>query len=446
MYTLCSSGAHARQGPKRGDTMSEPEERVDATVAFDDSDVSIDTLIHGRNTELQVRDVFARAFEFKLPEAAKAAQAYPFYQPLENNDGPEASIYGKRVLMLGSNNYLGLTRHPKVMEAAVAAIQRFGTSMTGSRVLNGTMDLHEQLEARIAKFLGKEAALVFTTGYQANLGAISALVGRGCVAVVDKSDHASIYDGCSLSGGKMVRFRHNDAAHLESVLANTSDEAAIVIVDGVYSMTGALVDLPGIVAACRKHNARLLVDDAHAIGVIGEGGRGAGSHFGLEDAVDLTVGTFSKSLASIGGFVAGQHAVVDWVRHFARPMVFSASLPPASTAAALAALDVLESEPEMVTRVRALGSRLRTGLRALGFDVAESESLVVPLGVGDEVETVRFWRSLLDRGIYTNPVVYPAATKGKAMLRTSCMATHTPDQIDGALEQFKIVGKAYGLI
>jgi len=426
--------------------MSDSEERAEPLVDFEEDDWSIDRLIQGRNTQLKERDVFVRAFDFKLPQAAKAAEAYPFYQALENNDGPEASIYGKRVLMLGSNNYLGLTRHPKVMEAAAAAIDRFGTSMTGSRVLNGTMDLHERLEAKIAEFLGKEAALVFTTGYQANLGTISALVGRGCVGVVDKADHASIYDGCSLSGGKMIRFRHNDASHLDTVLANNPDEAALVIVDGVYSMSGAVVDLPGVVEACRKHSARLLVDDAHAIGVLGKGGRGTESHFDLEGQVDLIVGTFSKSLASIGGFIAGQHAVVEWVRHFARPMVFSASLPPASTAAALAALEVLEKEPEMVTRVRDLGKRLRTGLRDLGFEVNKSDSLVVPLVVGDELETVRFWRSLLDQGVYTNPVVYPAAIKGRAMLRTSCMATHTPEQIDRALDQFKIVGKAYALI
>ena len=256
--------------------------RSDADGNFDSGDdgLSIDRLIQGRATRLEDRDVFARTFDFTLPQEAKAAQAYPFYQPLERNDGPEAVIYGKRVLMLGSNNYLGLTRHPKVMEAAEAALQRFGTSMTGSRVLNGTMDLHEQLEERIARFLGKEAALVFTTGYQANLGAISALVGPGCAAVVDKADHASIYDGCRLSGGRMLRFRHNDARHLDAVLAGNGGGPTLVIVDGVYSMSGAVVDLPGVVAACRKHGARLLVDDAHAIGVLGEGGgaaRGAAS-------------------------------------------------------------------------------------------------------------------------------------------------------------------------
>lgn len=408
--------------------------------------LSIDRLIQGRATRLQDRDIFAPTFDFTLPQEAKAAQAYPFYQPLERNEGPEAVIYGKRVLMLGSNNYLGLTRHPKVMEAAAAAIQRFGTSMTGSRVLNGTMDLHEQLEERIARFLNKQAALVFTTGYQANLGAISALVGPGSSAVVDKADHASIYDGCQLSGGKMLRFRHNDARHLDTVLRGLDGGPALVIVDGVYSMSGAVLDLPGVVAACRKHGARLLVDDAHAIGVLGEGGRGTGSHFGLEDEVDLIVGTFSKSLASIGGFVAGQQPVVDWVRHFARPMVFSASLPPASTAAVLAALEVLESEPERVERVRALGQQLRSGLRRLGFEVSDSESLVAPVPVGDEVETVRVWHALLEHGVYTNPVVFPAAAKGRALLRISCMATQTPEQIDFALEQFKAVGKARGLI
>ena len=411
-----------------------------------ESNISIDSLINRADTKARGRDAFARAFDFTLPQEAKAAQVYPFFQPLTNNDGPQVSINGKSVLMLGSNNYLGLTRHPKVMEAAAAAIQRFGTSMTGSRALNGTMDLHERLEERIARFLRKEAALVFTTGYQANLGAISSIVARDCIAVVDKLCHASIYDGCRLSDGRMVRFRHNDSAHLDTMLRNNPDTAALVIVDGVYSMSGAVADLPNIVAVSQKHGARLFVDDAHAIGVLGQGGRGTGSHFGLETEVDLTVGTFSKALGSIGGFVAGQQAVVEWVRHFARPMIFSASLPPASAAAALAALEVLESEPELVDHARKMSQRLRCGLQDLGFETTDADSLVVPVEVGSEIETVRFWRALLDRGVYTNPVVYPAASKGRALIRTSCMATHSQAQIDFALEQFGVLGTTFNLI
>ncbi len=393
------------------------------------------------------RDIFAKASDFTLIEQARAAELYPFFQPLDINDGPEAEIYGKRVLMLGSNNYLGLTRHPYVIEAAAQAIKRFGTSMTGSRLLNGTTHLHEELEGRIARFLGREAALVFTTGYQANLGTISSLVTRHSVAVVDKSDHASIYDGCRLADGEMIRFRHNDPRDLETVLKRkTNGKSVLVIVDGVFSMGGDIVKLPKMVEVCRRHEARLLVDDAHAIGVIGEGGRGTGSHFGLDDQVDLVIGTFSKSLASIGGFLAGPRVVLEWVKHFGRAMMFSASLPPASTAAALAALDVLEREPEMVERLSRLAAMLRDGLRGLGFDIGESQTAIVPMKLGDEYHTVLFWKTLLAEGVYTNPVIFPAVPRGQALLRTSCMATHTPEQIERALEAFHSVGRKLGVI
>ena len=423
-----------------------PGDRVSADGLSADglSGISIDRLAD--RSRSGGGDVFAKAYNFTLIEEAKAAQVYPFYQPITQSDGPVVQIYGQSALMLGSNNYLGLTRHPDVMAAAAAAIRQFGTSMTGSRTLNGTMDLHVRLEERLAGFLGKEACLVFTTGYQANLGAISALVSRDCAAVIDRDCHASIYDGCRLSDGKLLRFRHNDAAHLESTLAAANGKPALVIVDGVYSMSGAVADLPGIAAVCRRHNARLMVDDAHAIGVLGPGGRGTGSHFALEDDVDLTIGTFSKSLASIGGFVAGPYPVVEWIRHFARSMVFSASLPPAAAAAALAAVETLERDPGIVQQSRALSRKLRCGLNRLGFASPDSESAIVPVTVGDEVQTIRFWRSLLERGVYVNPVTYPAVTKGRSMLRVSCMATHTPAQIDYALEQFAAVGQEHGII
>ena len=408
--------------------------------------ISIDRLTGRNHSALLERDVFSKAYNFTLIEEAKAAQVYPFYQPISQSDGPVVQMRGRPALMLGSNNYLGLTRHPQVMAAAAAAIGQFGTSMTGSRTLNGTMDLHERLEERLARFLRKEACLVFTTGYQANLGAISALVARDCIAVIDRHCHASIYDGCRLADGKTLRFRHNDADHLDSVLAANPGKPALVIIDGVYSMSGAVADLPGIAAVCRRHNARLLVDDAHGIGVLGEGGRGTGSHYGLEDAVDLTIGTFSKSLASIGGFVAGPWAVVEWIRHFARSMVFSASQPPASAAAALAAMEVLESDPAIVQRSRQLSHRLRKGLHCRGFPSPDSPSAIIPVSVGDEVPTIRFWSSLLDRGVYVNPVTYPAVAKGRSMLRVSCMASHTPEQIDFALEQFQAAGREHGIL
>ena len=374
-------------------------------------------------------------------------QIYPFFQALDSNDGPEASIYGKRVLMFGSNNYLGLTRHPDVIAAARDALDQFGSSMTGSRLLNGSTHLHEELEERIARFMRKEAALVFTTGYLANLGAISSLVDKRAVAVVDKADHASIYDGCKLADGDMIRFKHNDPERLDKVLQKvTKDRAALVVIDGVYSMGGDIAPLPEILEVSKRHGARVFVDDAHAIGVIGEGGRGTGSHFDREDDVDLVMGTFSKSLASIGGFIAGPQKVLDWVKHFGRSIMFSASLPPASTAAALASLTVLEREPEIVERLASLAQMWRDGLKGLGFNTVNSQTPIVPVYVGDEYNTVMFWKALLEEGVYTNPVIYPATPMREALLRTSCMATHTPDQIEQALEKFATVGRRQGFI
>jgi 8-amino-7-oxononanoate synthase len=425
--------------------MTNPTDRPAALPS--DSDLTIDGMIRERYDGRDEQDIFAKAYEFTLAEQARAVQLYPFFQPLDKNDGPEAQIYGRQVLMLGSNNYLGLTHHPRVIEAARNAISQYGSSMTGSRLLNGSTHLHEELEQRIARFLGKEGALVFTTGYQANLGTISSLVGRRSVAVVDKSDHASIYDGCRLADGQIIRFRHNDADHLDSVLRRVGKgKASIVIVDGVFSMGGDIADLPEIAEVCRKRGARLMVDDAHAIGVLGKGGRGTASHFGIEDQVDLVIGTFSKSLASIGGFVAGPRVVLEWIKHFGRAMLFSASLPPASTAAAMASLEVLEEEPELPKKLGQLATLLRDGLRQIGFDVGESQTPIIPINVGDEYATVLFWKLLLEHGVYTNPVIYPAVPVGKAMLRTSCMATHTPKQIELALEQFRTVGRKQGLI
>jgi len=410
-------------------------------------DMVIEALLPQRYDSQDERDIFSKVSEFTIADQARDRQIYPFFQPLDNNDGPEAQIYGKRVLMFGSNNYLGLTRHPYVVDSATRAVLKYGTSMTGSRLLNGSTHMHEELERRIANFVRKEAALVFTTGYQANLGVISSLVSRRSLAVVDKADHASIYDGCRLADGDMVRFKHNDAEHLESVLKRSGGgRACLVIIDGVYSMGGDIADLPAIVEVCRRYGARILLDDAHGIGVLGEGGRGTASHFGLDDQVDLIMGTFSKSLASIGGFVAGPRKVLEWIKHFGRTMIFSASLPPASTSAALAALDVLEREPAMVDRLRRLGARWRDGLRDMGIDVGQSETPIVPVNVGDEYTTVIFWKGLIEEGLYTNPVIYPAVPIREAMLRTSVMATHTPEMVDKALEHFRTVGRRQGIV
>ncbi|HEY5626200.1 MAG TPA: pyridoxal phosphate-dependent aminotransferase family protein [Dehalococcoidia bacterium] len=408
-------------------------------------DVSIDGMLKERYDGADDGDIFSKVQQFTLANRARDLGLYPFFQPLDNNDGPVAQIYGKTVLMFGSNNYLGLTRHPYVIDKARDAVLKFGTSMTGSRLLNGSTKLHEELEERLAQFLHMEAALVFTTGYQTNLGIISALVDKKSVAVVDKADHASIYDGCQLADGEMVRFRHNDVDHLDQILSRTN-KAPLVIVDGVYSMGGDIAPLPELSAVCKKHRARLVVDDAHGLGVLGEGGRGTPSHFGVEDDVDLIMGTFSKSLGSIGGFVAGPRPVLDWIKHFARSMLFSASLPPASTAAALASLDVLEREPEIVDHLQEVGRKWRTGLSERGFDVGQSTTPIVPVNVGDEYRTIMFWKALLEDGVYTNTAVYPAVNMREAILRTSCMATHTDAMVEEALGKFETVGRRLGVI
>ncbi|MPZ50013.1 MAG: aminotransferase class I/II-fold pyridoxal phosphate-dependent enzyme [Dehalococcoidia bacterium] len=393
------------------------------------------------------RDVFDKARAFSLPRTAKAFGLYPFYKALDSNEGPEAIIDGKRVIMLGSNNYLGLTRHPRVVQATSDAVKRYGTSMTGSRLLNGTTVLHERLEELLATFFGAEACLTFTTGYQANLGTISALVNRRAVVVIDKADHASIYDGCALSDGEMVRFRHNDVEHLEQTLAKvTQEKSALVAIDGVFSMGGDIARLPEIMEVCRRYNARLLLDDAHGVGVLGEGGRGTASHFSMLEQMDLIVGTFSKSLASIGGFVTGPAHVIEWLKHFARPGVFSASMPPASVVAATTALEVLMEEPRMVDKLNANAELLRNGLRNAGFDIGASVTPIVPILIGDEVKMVNFWKELLAGGVYTNAVIFPAVPRGAGILRTSCMATHSPEQIKKAVALMAELGRRHKVI
>ena len=403
--------------------------------------------IEGRHLDVKGPDIFQRISHFHLAKQAQAVGLYPFFQPVDVNEGNEAIVNGERVLMLGSNNYLGLTRHPKVMQAAREALEHYGPSMTGSRLLNGTTALHEDLEEEIAAFLGMESALVFSTGYLANLGAISAVVDRGCTAVIDKGVHASIYDGAAMAPGATVRFRHNDVGNLEETLERLpSDEGRLVIIDGVYSMGGDVAPLPAIAEVCLRYETRLLVDDAHAIGTMGEGGRGTASHFGVRAGVDLVIGTFSKTLASVGGFCAGPAPVMEYIKHFGRPMIFTASLPPASAAAALAALRCMREEPWRVERVKALGARMRVGLRGLGFDIGDSESPIVPIRIGSEVKAAMLWRDLLQRGVYTNAVVVPAVTRGQAMLRTSYIATHTDEQLARALELFGELGRRHRVI
>ncbi len=392
------------------------------------------------------RDVLTKAYEWELYEQISSSGFYPYFQPLEENQGPVARYQGREVVMLGSNNYLGLTTHPKVREASMEAVRKYGTSMTGSRFLNGTMPIHEELEAKLASFLGKEAALVFTTGYQANLGMLTALINKKSVAVVDKFAHASIHDGCRLMEGENIKFRHNDLADLERVLASIpQDTGVLLFVDGVYSMEGDLGPLPEMLKLAKRHKIRFAVDDAHGLGVLGPGGRGTCHHFGVEKDVDLIVGTFSKSLASIGGFVAGDRKVIDFVKHFGRPMIFSASLAPACAAAASAALDVLIQEPERTDQVRRNAQSLKKGLAELGYETGRAEAAVVPVLIGDSMKTLMVWKDLLDNGVYTNPVLYPAVAKGREMLRTSTLATHTQDHLSRAMEAFRKVGRNFGI-
>jgi 8-amino-7-oxononanoate synthase len=371
---------------------------------------------------------------------------YPYFIPLSDNEGSEVVYKGHRMIMCGSNNYLGLTTHPKVQEAAIEATKRFGTSCTGSRFLNGTLDFHEQLERELADWVGKEAALVFSTGMQTNLGVISALVGHDDVVILDKEDHASIVDGARLGYGKIERYRHNDLDHLERVLKSLPEERGkLLVVDGLFSMEGDIAPLPTILPLIQKYNTRIMVDDAHAMGVLG-GGKGTAAHFGVTDQVDLIMSTFSKSFASLGGFIAGDADVVSYVKHNARSLIFSASIPPANAAAALAALQVMREEPERIARVNQIGDRMRKGYKELGFNIGNSETPVIPIIIGDDEKTFLTWKLLFDSGIFVNPVISPAVSSGRQLLRTSYMAIHTDEQLDKVLEVFEKVGKQVGLI
>ena len=380
------------------------------------------------------------------PRTLQALGLYPFFIPLDQTEGTEVTIQGRRMIMIGSNNYLGLTTHPKVRQAAIDAVREFGTSCTGSRFLNGTLAMHGELEDKLAEYVGKEKALVFSTGYQTNLGTISALIAKGDVVITDREDHASIIDGCRLALGRMNRFRHNNMADLERVLKSCPEKAGrLVIVDGVFSMGGDIAPLPEVVSLCQEYGARLMVDDAHSMGVLG-GGRGTAAHFGLTDDVDLIMGTFSKSFASIGGFIAGDETTIHWIQHFSRSLMFSASLPAPNVAAAMAALEVMKSEPERIERVNAIGEKMRQRYQKLGLDIGDSQTPIIPVIIGDQMMTMMTWKALFEAGIYTNVALPPAVPEGKSLLRTSYMATHTDEQLDRLLEIFEKVGKEQGII
>ena len=391
-------------------------------------------------------DIFDKAYSWTDADEVRERGLYPWFLPLEDTEGTEVVVDGRKILMIGSNNYLGLTTDPRVRQAAIDAVKRYGTSCTGSRFLNGTLALHQEAEARLAAFVGMEAALVFSTGYQVNLGTISAMVGRGDVVVLDKDDHASIVDGALMALGDIRRFSHNDMDHLDRVLDKIDDDTGVlVVVDGVYSMGGDVAPLPDIIPIVKRHGARLMVDDAHSIGVMG-GGRGTCAHFGVTEDVDLIMGTFSKSFASLGGFIAGKAKVMDYIQHHARSFVFSASMPASNVATVLAALDIMENEPEHVERLWEVTERMRSGLTEMGFRMGPSTTPIIPIIIGDREKTFLAWKGCFDAGLYTNAVIAPAVPPDMGLLRTSYMATHTDEQIDRALNILGEVGRELELI
>jgi 8-amino-7-oxononanoate synthase len=398
---------------------------------------------HTLQTEVTL---FEKCRQYTRADEVKAQGLYPYFRPISESEDTVVVIEGQKRIMLGSNNYLGLTHHPKVLEAAARALRIHGSGCTGSRFLNGTLDLHLQLEAALAEFLGKEDCIVFSTGYNANLGLISGLVGRRDVVFLDKLDHASIVDGAKMSDGETVRFNHGDLAGLDRKLEAHSGAGKMVIVDGVYSMEGDIAEIPALLKVCKRHSAALAIDDAHSIGVLGPKGDGTAAHFGLADEVDIIAGTFSKSLASIGGFVSASRNVINYLKHHSRPLIFTASLPPSNTAGVLAALEVLRTDTERRESLWANTRRLQDGFRSIGFDTGPSETPIVPILIGPLDKTLVMWRKVFDAGIFTNPVVPPAVPPSQCRLRTSVMATHTADQIDYCVETIGQIGKELGVI
>lgn len=403
-----------------------------------------------KTTKEETIDLFQKCWDFTRADEVKAAGFYPYFRAIEENEGPVVQIEGRKIIMAGSNNYLGLTAHPKVKEAAIKAVQHYGTGCSGSRYLTGTLDLHYELEARLAKFMKKEACLLFSTGYQTGQGIIPTLVQRGEYVVTDKDNHASIVAGYMMAKGlfaDFVRYKHNDIQDLERVISRLPKQVGkLIVTDGVFSTTGDIVDLPALVAVAKKYNARVLVDDAHSIGVIGKGGRGTASHFGLENEVDLTFGTFSKTFGSLGGFVVGNERIINYLKHHSPALIFSASPTPASVAAALAALEILEQEPERITNLIRNADKMRNGFKELGFKIIDGKSAVVPVIVGDDILAFRFWRELFDNGVFVNAFISPGVPPGLQMMRTSYMATHENHHLDKILEVFKEAGRKLGII
>jgi len=391
-------------------------------------------------------DIFDKCFRFDKAKTLISHGLYPYFRVIESAQDPEIIMNGRKMIMVGSNNYLGLTNHPKVKEAAIEAIKKYGTGCAGSRFLNGTLDIHVKLEEKLAGFIRKESALIFSTGFQVNLGVISALVGKDDVVIIDKMDHASIIDGCRLSFGEVKKFKHNDMSDLKRLLTEYEDKDKLIVVDGVFSMEGDIANLPEIVALAKKYGARIMVDDAHGIGVLGKTGRGTAEHFGLEDEVDLIMGTYSKSLASIGGFISGSADVIHYIKHCARSLIFSASPPPASVASVSAALEIIENEPERRETLWKNTRKMFKGLKDLGFEVGPSQTPIIPIVVGEDEKAFIMAMMLQEEGVFANVAVSPAVPNGRALIRTSYMATHTDEHLDIVLKAFEKVGRKLGII
>lgn len=385
-------------------------------------------------------DLFTKAYKYETAKIAKKGGFYPYFHELRSKQDVLVQMEGKEVIMIGSNNYLGLTSHPEVIKASVDATNKYGTGVSGSRFLNGTLDLHIELEKELAEFVNKEDATIFSTGYQSNLGFISAIAGRNDIIFSDKENHASIYDGIKLSYAQMVRYNHNDMEDLEEKLKVADpNKGKLIVTDGVFSMGGDLCDLPNLVRLAKKYGARLMVDDAHGLGVMGKTGRGTAEHFGLEKEVDIIMGTFSKSLGSSGGFIAGEKDVIDYIRHHSRPYIFNAAIPPANTASALAALRVLKREPERVARLNEVANYVRAGLKARGINIIESVTPIIPIYTYTPVRTMVACNTLFNNGVYVNPVLPPATVPGECLIRTSYMATHTEELLDIAMDKIVAV-------
>jgi len=391
-------------------------------------------------------DIFDKAFNWTAADEVRAAGLYPYFRPNTASMGTEVTIGGKKMIMVGSNNYLGLVTHPEVLEAMIAAIRKYGSACTGSPFLNGTLDIRMELEEKLAAFVGMESALVFSTGFMSNLGALSTIATRGDYIISDRENHASIFDGCKLSFAKTVKYAHGDMDELERVLSHHKDDPTLIVTDGVFSMGGDVCNLPKMVELKKKYNARLMVDEAHTLGVLGPNGDGTGPLFGLQKEVDMVMGTFSKSLVSIGGFIASNYKVIDYMRHNSRALMFSASLSPADTAAALKYLEILQREPERRERLWVIIKRMLHEFKAMGYDTLNSQSAIIPLMVRDNDKTFAMTRDLGELGVFATPVVSPAVPSDHTLIRTSYSATHTDEQLDKVLESFRIVGKRYGVI